>query len=172
MVVEDCAATSEFFIDSIDSAAESSTIATIRLVEQNTHVNFKIDTGTEVNVLPSQIYSMLNPQPSMLNTSKILTSYCDGKLKNSSVSLGLIKFLNEVSKKPNQTVDRILSEYEDVFQGIGKLEGEYHIHLKENCQPTVQPPKRIPISMQDQFKAELSRLETLGVIEKVSKPTE
>ncbi|KAK2727803.1 hypothetical protein QYM36_008330 [Artemia franciscana] len=207
MVVEDCAATSEFFIDSIDSAAESSTIATIRLVEQNTRVNFKIDTGAKVNVLPSQIYSMLNPQPSMLNTSDILTSYCDGKLKvletcnlklqrknnqdpevhkfyivitakqpllckNSSVSLGLIKFLNEVTKRPDQTVDRILSEYEDVFQGIGKLEGKCHIYLKENCQPTVQPPKRIPISMQDRFKAELSRLETLGVIEKVSKPTE
>ena len=68
MVVEDCAATSEFFIDSIDSAAESSIIATIRLVEQNTRVNFKINTGTEVNMLWSQIYSMLNPQPSMLNT--------------------------------------------------------------------------------------------------------
>ncbi|KAK2716902.1 hypothetical protein QYM36_007147, partial [Artemia franciscana] len=51
MVVEDCAATSEFFIDSIDSAAESSIIATIRLVEQNTRVNFKINTGTEVNML-------------------------------------------------------------------------------------------------------------------------
>ncbi|KAK2712700.1 hypothetical protein QYM36_011401, partial [Artemia franciscana] len=207
MVVEDCVATSEFFIDSIDSAAESSTIATIRLVEQNTCVNFKIDTGAEVNVLPSQIYSMLNPQPSTLHTFDILTSYCDGKLKvlgtcnlklqrkdnqdpevhkfyivstakqpllckNSSVSLGLIKFLNEVTKKPDQTVDRILSEYEDVFQGIGKLEGKCHIYLKKNCQPTVQPPKRIPISMQDRFKAEFSRLETLGVIEKVSKPTE
>ncbi|KAK2706727.1 hypothetical protein QYM36_014683 [Artemia franciscana] len=207
MVVEDCAAISEFFIDSIDSAAESSTITTIRLVEQNTRVNFKIDTGAEVNVLPSQIYSMLDPQRSMLNTSDILTSYCDGKLKvlgtcnlklqrkdnqdpevhkfyivstakqllwckNASVSLGLIKFLNEVTKKPDQTVDRILSEYEDVFQGIGKLEGKCHIYLKENCQPTVQPPKRIPISMQDRFKAELGRLEPLGVIEKVSKPTE
>ncbi|KAK2725781.1 hypothetical protein QYM36_000313 [Artemia franciscana] len=150
---------------------------------------------------------MLNPQPSMLNTSDILTSYCDGKLKvlgtcnlklqrkdnqdsevhkfyiistakqpllckNSSVSLSLIKFLNEVTKKPDQTVDRILSEYEDIFQGIGKLEGKCHIYLKENCQPTVQPPKRIPISMQDQFKAELSRPETLGVIKKVSKPME
>ncbi|KAK2713573.1 hypothetical protein QYM36_009451 [Artemia franciscana] len=92
--------------------------------------------------------------------------------KNSSVSLGLIKFLNEVTKKPDQTVNRILSEYEDVFQGIGKLEGKCHIYLKESCQPTVQPPKRIPISMQDRFKAELSRLETLVIIEKVSKPTE
>ena len=69
--------------------------------------------------------------------------------KNSSVSLGLIKFLNEVTKKPDETVNRILSEYKDVFQGIGKLEGKCHIYLKENCQPTVQPPKRIPISMQD-----------------------
>ncbi|KAK2705853.1 hypothetical protein QYM36_016010 [Artemia franciscana] len=42
--------------------------------------------------------------------------------KNSIVSLGLIKFLNDVTKKPDQTVNRILSEYEDVFQGIGKLE--------------------------------------------------
>ncbi|KAK2720017.1 hypothetical protein QYM36_004056 [Artemia franciscana] len=38
-----------------------------------------------------------------------------------SVSLRLNKFLNEVTKKLDQTADKILFEYEDVFQGIERV---------------------------------------------------
>ena len=44
--------------------------------------------------------------------------------------------------------------------------------LREGAVPTVQPPKRVPFTLQPKLKQKLERLEALGVIEKTTKPTE
>ncbi|MEE4248366.1 MAG: reverse transcriptase family protein, partial [Kangiellaceae bacterium] len=38
--------------------------------------------------------------------------------------------------------------------------------------PVVNPPKKIPFALQEKVKAELQRMESLGVIQKVAEPTE
>ena len=99
--------------------------------------------------------------------------------RQTSEKLNLIKFLMSISPEipatPQQRrikVDRLLEEFSDVFDGIGRLPGICHIHLKEGAVPTVQPPKRVPFALQPKLKQELERLEALGVIEKTTKPTE
>nr|XP_037276015.1 uncharacterized protein LOC119168727 [Rhipicephalus microplus] len=63
--------------------------------------------------------------------------------------------------------------YEDVFEGLGQLEGiVYHLKLKPGSQGVVKPARRIPIALQSKVKAELDRMETAGVIVKVTEPTE
>lgn len=63
--------------------------------------------------------------------------------------------------------------YEDVFEGLGQLEGiVYHLKLKPGSQGVVKPTRRIPIALQSKVKAELDRMETAGVIVKVTEPTE
>ena len=84
----------------------------------------------------------------------------------------LIKFILNVQNKPATSMKpkmaRILEEYGDVFEGIGKLPGKCKIHLKEGAVPTVQPPKRVPFALQEKLKEELDCLEVMGIIEKTT----
>ena len=58
------------------------------------------------------------------------------------------------------TKEYILREYADVFTGIGTLpEPAYHIELKDDYTPVRNPPRSVPIGMQDAYKAELERLQ-------------
>ena len=58
------------------------------------------------------------------------------------------------------TKEYILKEYADVFSGIGTLPGPaYHIELKEDYNPVRNPPRSVPVGMQDTYKVELERLQ-------------
>lgn len=46
------------------------------------------------------------------------------------------------------------------------------IQLKKNAQPVVHAPRRFPAPLREKLKQELERMTSLGVIEKVEKPTE
>ena len=43
--------------------------------------------------------------------------------------------------------DDIISSYNDVFQGIGKLDRGCHLYLKDDAVPTAYPARRIPSSL-------------------------
>ena len=51
------------------------------------------------------------------------------------------------------------------------LDGEVHLELDRLIHP-VQMPLMLPIAVQDQLKAELERMEIMGVLEKVRTPSE
>ena len=72
----------------------------------------------------------------------------------------------------NQDVDEILKKYEDVFDGIGCLEGTYQIKIDPTVSPVVHPPRKIPFTQGEKVKEELDRMEKLGVIRKAEGPTE
>jgi hypothetical protein len=68
-------------------------------------------------------------------------------------------------------LNQLLTEYNDRFQGLGKLKDvALKIHVNENVTPFAQKARRLPILMQKQVDTELERLLELGVIEPVSKP--
>ena len=90
---------------------------------------------------------------------------------SASRKLNLIKLILSLQYGQLST-DKILTEFSDLFEGVGKLEGECKIILKEGAQPSIQPTRRIPLSLQSKFKEELDRMENLGVIEKVTHPTD
>ncbi|KAK2712390.1 hypothetical protein QYM36_011167 [Artemia franciscana] len=96
--------------------------------------------------------------------------------KKTSQNMKMIKFILNVQNEPATSMKpetaRILEEYGDVFEGVGKLPGKCKIHLKEGAVPTVQPPKRVPFALQEKLKEELDRLEVMGIIEKTTTPTE
>lgn len=54
--------------------------------------------------------------------------------------------------------------YSELFNGLGCLKDICHLTVKENANPIVDPPRRIPL------KAELDRMMSLGVIEPVTEP--
>ena len=66
----------------------------------------------------------------------------------------------------------LLEEYEDVFVGLGLVEGEYHIDLEENAKPTIQPPRKVPLSLLPKLKETLDNLTKSGVVSKLDRPTD
>ena len=66
------------------------------------------------------------------------------------------------------------NKYPDVFDNdLGKLP-RYNVHLQVDpaCQPVILPARKVPVSVEDKFKAELKRLQDLNVIAPVDQPTE
>ncbi|XP_041469952.1 uncharacterized protein K02A2.6-like [Lytechinus variegatus] len=61
----------------------------------------------------------------------------------------------------------------DLFTGLGRLRNhEYSIAISQDVEPVKCPPRTIPHKIRDKVKEELARMEELGVIERVDKPTE
>lgn len=73
-----------------------------------------------------------------------------------------------------KTQDEILDkpEYQELFKGLGCLPGHYSIKLDSTVSPTIHPPRKIPIALQDKVHQELTRMEKTGVIVKQKEPTE
>jgi len=71
-----------------------------------------------------------------------------------------------------KSTDDLVSQYPGRFEGIGLFPGQFHITLKEKAEPVVQPPRKYPIHLKDKLKMELDKMEDMGVIDKVEKPTE
>ncbi|KAK2724053.1 hypothetical protein QYM36_002413 [Artemia franciscana] len=73
--------------------------------------------------------------------------------RQTSVSLNLIKFICNIEQTPvTSTTDGILVEYKDVFEGIGEMPGKCKIHLKPGAIPSVQPPRKVSLAIQDKLK--------------------
>ena len=58
----------------------------------------------------------------------------------------------------------ILNKHKELFQGIGKLDGEIHITVKPNVLPYVVPVHRVAHSLQEPLKKELDRSVQEGII--------
>ncbi|XP_075742427.1 ras association domain-containing protein 8 isoform X3 [Rhipicephalus microplus] len=56
-------------------------------------------------------------------------------------------------------------------EGLGQLEGfTYHLQLKPDVPPTIEPARRITVALEEPVKAKLDEMERDGVITKVKKP--
>ena len=65
-----------------------------------------------------------------------------------------------------------IDQFPTLFQGLGKLEGEYLIKLQEGANPfALTVPRRVAIPLMKQVKDEIERMEQLGVIVRVSEPS-
>lgn len=84
--------------------------------------------------------------------------------------LGLIK--NAASVNSFTDVTSILTEYQDVFEGVGTFPESLTIKLKDSAVPVVKPPRRVPLTIRERLKRKLDSLEKNGIIEKVSEPSE
>jgi len=65
----------------------------------------------------------------------------------------------------------LLEEYE-VFEGLGKLDGQYHIVTDQSIRPVVHPPRRLPVAMTERVQRKLEEMAAANTIEQVDQPTD
>ena len=66
-----------------------------------------------------------------------------------------------------------MEQFPSLFQGLGKLQGQYSIKLQEGAKPyALTTPLRVPIPLMKPVKEELERMEKMGVISRISEPTD
>ena len=83
--------------------------------------------------------------------------------------------LNEtVVKTGNQglTMDEISATYSDIFKGLGCMEGALHLEVDKSVAPAIMPPRRVPLTLKDRLKEEVTRLEKESVIVRQEEPTD
>ena len=80
--------------------------------------------------------------------------------------------ISELENDAEFYVDYIPDEYLDCFGELGTLSRTFHMELKDNVQPIVVPPRKVPFALRDKLEKELDRVETMNVIEKIEKSTD
>ena len=159
-----------------------------------------LNTWCVVNVLPEKVYKALTKRPRLSPTKAELAAYDGGKISvkgkyishinqgsNKTVPLQFFVVNTEASPiiglktceqlnwikriyKLAADYGSMLGDY-DVFGDLGCLLEEYHIHVDSTVKPVAHPARRVPFALKDELKSELDRMTSLGVTEKVEKPT-
>ena len=157
-------------------------------------VEFKIDTGADVTVMPKRVFDSL-PGDTLKPAKKILCGPSRRTLPVKGQFVATLKSKERETKEEVFVVKKLLlgcpaiealglvkrvepiqagtsnwvQQFPEVFQGLGKLEGEHKIRLSENARPFIDTtPHRVAIPLMPKVKAELERMENMGVIRRVN----
>ena len=87
----------------------------------------------------------------------------------SAQDLGLIKQVGSITTNGYENVIRT---YQDVFKGLGCLQGHHSIDIDPNVRPVVHPCRKVPFSVRKRLKKELDRMSDIRVVVKEDEPTE
>ena len=154
-------------------------------------INFKLDTGADVTVLP---YTLYKPEMGkLLPTDKFLRS------ANSKMNVVGKLCTNMTIQKATQPEDvyvvkdlkmpllgrptlsnfdlvrrvNAVEDYPELFSGLGELKDPYHITLTPDAKPfAIHTPRKIPVCYETQTKAQLDNMTRQGVISKIEEPTD
>lgn len=187
-------------INSINSSNQASWEVELQI--SNKSYKFKIDTGSDANVLPFYLFKQLQLPLSIIKANNTqLKSYTGNNLKirgtvklncrkeqnsyeilfyvvetSSQALLGLQTCieLNLIKRiySVQNTLSKMLNEFTDLFNGIGCMKLKYHIKLKENVTPKISPIRKVPLPLMNSLKNILDELENNEIIAKVSGPSD
>ena len=178
----------------------------VKIEVEGKPVQFKIDTGADVTVIPSKFIEgprvLQNPNRVLYGPGQYslpvkgkfkakLRAYVNGQEKLSQEEIyvvqGLIQALlgrqavenlnlvtrssvDEIKENPAREIQ---AKYPKLFSGLGKLQSNYTIQMKENATPfSLTTPRRVPLPLLPKVRDELRRMESLGVIKPINEPTE
>ena len=170
------------------------------LVEGN-EIKFKVDTGSQANILPLSVFTKMNIKQHRLEQSTTkLSSYtgeflpvvgqcsleCNNTMMNfvvvktdqdpiiglkSSQDLNLIKIVLNVDKLCDKPATNIPDKFPSVFHGLGCLKEPYRIKVDPSVTLVVNPLRSTPVALREKLKKSLKEMEKTGVVEKVECPT-
>ena len=189
----------EAFLETVGTETSNPWVVSLQVMNET--VDFHIDTGAEVSVIPDQVYRKVGSPPLTPPNQKLrgpsnkvlpVKGRFAAKLVRGDRETEQQLYVAEDLHRPLlgrpaidslQLVQRVrgvqtgkldpVQQFPSLFQGLGKLQGEYSIKLQEGAKPyALSTPRRVPIPLIKSVKAELERMEKLGVIIRVSEPTD
>ena len=192
----------ELFVGSIaDGSTESANLWYANLSLGDTSVRFKLDTGSEANIIPLGVFNKLQGRTLKPSTCHLVTFsgqrikpegeaviVINGRRlqfqittggspiigKNGCVQLQLVKRVAELvqcTDIDNTEANKLVNDYSDIFTGLGTIKVDAKIHIDNAINPTIDPPRRIPHAIIDKVKKELDKMISLGVIVEQIEPT-
>lgn len=197
--------TKTYFVGEIQVVNDNDTEWNQTLYFNENPVDFKIDTGSPVNILPVNIFNDLstnhrikkqiwnlstvsNERIPVIGSINLTCSLPNNpqryKLEfvivdlecNPLLGLQSCQRLNLVKRMANVNAlsySATLSKFSNVFSNdIGTLNPPYQIKLSNDAVPRIDAQRRIPFALRTQLQEELDRMESSGIIEKITEPTE
>ena len=76
-----------------------------------------------------------------------------------------------IAQSTSLTKEQVLTDFSDIFKGLGRMKGKLHLEVDFSVSPVVTPPRRVPVALKGKFKEEIDRLIDVGVLTKVEEPT-
>ncbi|CAN7951558.1 unnamed protein product [Ixodes pacificus] len=163
-------------------------------------IMLKVDTGSQANLLPYSLYAKQHKAPELQANRAALRSYDGGLIKHFGVTrlrlkingkeayvdffvvkngrqpllgleasevFGLVSRVCTVHARPS-----VADEFSRAFVGTGCVKRHYHMVLRDDAQPSVQPARRVPLALREPLRTELRRMEKAGIIQRVDEPTD
>lgn len=88
--------------------------------------------------------------------------------KDTSIALGLLKVHESVNQVSCSSVQGIINQFPEVFEGLGRMKGvKLKLDVDETVKPKIQPHRREPYHKKVMLGAEVDKLLDLGIIEGV-----
>ena len=164
-------------------------------------IQFKIDTGADVTVIPSTTYNRYYDGPLHRNRMHLVgpgqnklkvhgwfeailekgkdevkeTVYVVEGLQTPLAGIPTIRKLNlisEINSVDNRKED-IVAQFPELFHRLGCIKGSYQIELEEEVKPySIMTPRRVPVPLLPKVKCELEKMEREGGISKINEPTD
>jgi hypothetical protein len=131
--------------------------------------------GTEMKPIGVRVLSFVNPKTDKTyDVEFVITQETCSPILGCRASqvMELITVRHENIATMSASEPNIIKEYEDVFEGEGKIEGLLHLVTDPNAIPVKMPCRKWPVSVQEKVKDELDRLTELGVVTAVDTPTD
>ena len=171
---------------------------TINVGGQN--ITFKVDTGSEANVIPTHKFEKLQGAVMTKPTCNII-SYSGHHMtptgeteliinntptkflivregspilgKQTCEKLGIISRIDTLtSTNDDSDTTKLVNKYNDIFKGLGLVKTDAHIYIDNTVEPCIDPPRRIPHAIQPAVRKELDRMIKIGVIVEQNEPTD
>ena len=161
------------FIGGISSGSKDRWEVTLQV--HGKPIKCKIDTGAEATVISDFMHKAIGSPP-LKKPDRILRGPSNYKLstetKTCSQKLYIVKnvhvpLLRCPAIESLEILTRIgtlqTRRFPKLFQGLGKLDGDYHITVKPGATPySLDTPRRVPIPLMEAVKAELDKIEKQG----------